>query len=62
MKIRQTIVDLDRAELQGEALLEPQSPTPTIDRYLDRSPKLNTDQDYEQMVRVLQRKRPLSYC
>lgn len=43
--------------IYGEALLSEVVAEPTIDRYLDRSPKLNTAQDYEQMVVNLQRKR-----
>lgn len=41
----------------GEQLLDTAIADPTIDKYLDRSPKLNTEKDYEQMVLILQRKR-----
>lgn len=41
----------------GEEMLTEVIADPTIDKYLDRSPKLNTAQDYEQMVVNLQRKR-----
>lgn len=42
------------AELLAEAAAEP-----TMDRYLDGSPKLLTDKDWEEFVTVLQRKRAL---
>lgn len=47
----------DEAIIYGDQLLDKAAAEPTIDRYLDRSPKLNTIQDYEEMVTILQRKR-----
>lgn len=40
------------SELMDEVIKEP-----TLDIYLDRSPKLNQPKDYEEMVKILQRKR-----
>lgn len=48
-----------KAQLQGDELLDIAAKEPTLDRYLDRSPKLNTDQDYEDLVRILQKKRAM---
>lgn len=48
---------MDETANQGAALLTEVIKEPTLDIYLDRSPKLNTDVDYEQMVTILQRKR-----
>lgn len=45
--------------MQGDQLLDIAAAEPTLDRYLDRSPKLNTDQDYEDLVRILQKKRAM---
>jgi len=44
-------------EIYGAELLEQASADPTIDKYLDRSPKLLTDKDYEELVGVLRKKR-----
>lgn len=43
---------VDGNELLDEAALEP-----TLDRYLDNSPKLMTEPDWRQMVLIYQRKR-----
>lgn len=45
--------------LQGAELLAEAAAEPTMDRYLDGSPKLLTDKDWEEFVTVLQRKRAL---
>jgi len=44
-------------QIFGAELLEQASADPTIDKYLDRSPKLLTDKDYEELVGVLRKKR-----
>lgn len=45
--------------LMGEAILDQVVAEPTIDRYLDRSPKLLTEKDYAELVALLQRKRAI---
>lgn len=52
----ETVTD-DNPVKMGEELLSEVIKEPTLDRYLDRSPKLNTDQDYAEMVKLLQSKR-----
>lgn len=42
------------AELMDEVIAEP-----TLDRFLDRSPKVGQPIDYEEMVRILHRKREM---
>lgn len=42
------------AQMMDEVIQEP-----TMNRYLDRSPKLNTPEDYLDLVKLLQRKRSL---
>ena len=42
---------------QGEALLTKAVAEPTLNRFLDRSPKLLTDRNYGELVLVLHRKR-----
>jgi len=42
------------AEIMAEVIKDP-----TIDLYLDRNPKINTDQDYEDMVAMLKRQRTM---
>lgn len=51
------IKELEAPVIFGAEMLDEVIKEPTLDRYLDRSPKLNTDKDYEEMVRLLQRKR-----
>lgn len=46
-------------KIQGAELLAEAAAEPTMDRYLDGSPKLLTDKDWEEFVTVLQRKRAL---
>lgn len=45
--------------IMGLQLLDQAIAEPTMDRYLDRSPKLNSRVDYEELVRILQRKRAI---
>lgn len=46
-------------EKLGADLLKEAAAEPTLDRYLDRSPKLGAPIDYKELVSVLQRKRQM---
>lgn len=46
-------------EKLGPELLDAAVLEPTLDRYLDRSPKIGQPINYEEMVGVLQRKRQM---
>lgn len=55
---------MDKAENEaeqktGDQLLTEAIKDPTINIYLDRSPKLNTPRDYEELTKRLQTKRAL---
>lgn len=43
----------------GDQMLDEVIAEPTMDRYLDRSPKLNEPKDYVQLVSILRKKREL---
>lgn len=43
----------------GEKILAQAAEEPTLDRYLDRNPALLTDQDYVELVAVLQKQRTM---
>lgn len=49
--------ELETPAVTGETMMDEVIAEPTIDRYLDRAPKLNTPADYEEIVRALQWKR-----
>lgn len=52
-------VDTNTFTQTGEQLLDAVIKEPTLDRYLDRSPKVGQPIDYPELVRILQRKRAI---
>lgn len=54
--VAQAMEIMDKAA-QGAELLAEAAAEPTLDIYLDRSPKLGTPINYEEMVGVLRKKR-----
>lgn len=58
--VKQAMEIMDAAaEKLGPELLDAAVLEPTLDRYLDRSPKIGQPINYEEMVGVLQRKRQM---
>lgn len=58
--VKQAMEIMDAAaEKLGPELLDAAVLEPTLDRYLDRSPKISQPINYEEMVGVLQRKRQM---